>query len=442
MQEQSYIIFAGQREWQICAISDGDMRFANVTVDKPSAQQAAGLAADALREQGYRGHGVLLALPSLWCHSANVSTADLPRRNRTAMLYRLEEKLPFPAEGMVADFIAAADEQSALGVCCQLEVVEPIVQSLESQGIKVQSIAPADLLALQQLQSMKIVGDRIVVCADCESSAGVNLVAFVGGRLTAWSRTTADNFRFELELLSSEFQPPPPVQFVEENGELKDTEAPCPQFTAAHGTANRAAAARAARQALLGRAQPWIELRRDSLAAPDALELKRRPLNALLASAVVLLLAAALVMGVRALRYHRLEASNRQQLEDRFRRQFPGWAVPPNLKIVIESEHRKAAEAMRTLPPEARKSAIRTLADVLGRLPAEDRFTANSFHFDDDWFDMQGEIGSFEQLDAIAKAVRQSGMDVRAPDARRLPGGTWSFTLHGSYPSVTTARGG
>src|SRR5688500_10313053 len=47
-----------------------------------------------------------LAVPTAWCLCASVSTDELPRTDRhEALRYRLEEKLPVPAEDVVADFI-------------------------------------------------------------------------------------------------------------------------------------------------------------------------------------------------------------------------------------------------------------------------------------------------------------------------------------------------
>src|SRR5947209_18703807 len=65
---------------------------------------------DSLRSAGYAGQGVVLGVPSGACLCAPILSDDLPSKDRRrAMLYRLEEKIPLPAEEVVADFIPTSE---------------------------------------------------------------------------------------------------------------------------------------------------------------------------------------------------------------------------------------------------------------------------------------------------------------------------------------------
>src|SRR5207248_591355 len=127
----SFILFPGSTTWRIGVVRDGQVALTAIAVPaNTSHDQTAALVAVALNGAGYEGQGTILALPSAWCFSASIGTADLRRHDRKAMLFRLEEKLPLAAEALIADFIphhsAAASSStpsSALGICVRIETV-------------------------------------------------------------------------------------------------------------------------------------------------------------------------------------------------------------------------------------------------------------------------------------------------------------------------------
>jgi hypothetical protein len=126
----SYVLFAGDEVWRVRSGGAVDeVRFERGA----GAKEVAAAVTAKLRGRGYQGQGVLLALPAAWCLSAVISTADLPRQDRAAMAFRLEEKLPLAAENFTADFVPLADGR-ALGVCVANERVVSLVEALEGAG--------------------------------------------------------------------------------------------------------------------------------------------------------------------------------------------------------------------------------------------------------------------------------------------------------------------
>src|SRR5205814_7079477 len=123
--------------------------------------QIAAAAADSLKQLGHGASPVTLAIPSNWCLCATIRTDDLLKSDYKSLLYRLEEKLPWPAESITADFIRHND--SALGICIKTEKVRPLIDALESHGIPIQIITPTALLAAGQTQGLVIIesGDHV-----------------------------------------------------------------------------------------------------------------------------------------------------------------------------------------------------------------------------------------------------------------------------------------
>jgi GspL periplasmic domain len=436
--------------WRIGMVADSGPLVVEISVPaQASAPESAACVAAALSRHGYDRGGVILAVPSAWCMAATISAADLPRHDRKAMLFRLEEKLPVPAEGVVADFIPLGPEggsERMLGVCVQIDLLRPLVEALESHHVTVQSIAPAVLLAAQQVQDQAHVGPQLLICGE---GGHVNLLALNDGLPAAWALlpARAEDVRRELEVLSTEFETAPRMRAIDIDSDLLAAigiggggDEKTFETGAATGTLCNIAID-AADSVLSGRRPPWIEFRQGPLAAADRLRRHRRPLNAFLAAAACLALAFTVATGLRAYRYDRKARSTQAQMVSEFARAFPGWATPANVKSMIESEHRKAeARTPASLPSESHGSALRVLQSVLGGLPADLRVSVERMTFTDTGFELDGRLTSYEDLDRLAAGARKAGLEVSQPQARKDASGIWSFTLRGAQPGRPPAR--
>ena len=134
MASQGFILF----------VSDDDAspwRLAPVFGDAPAVEVAPSPAqvALSLRQAGYRGEGIVLALPSTWCVAATIDIANVPTRDYRSMTYRLEEHLPLAAESIVADFVVRGGR--ALAVCAKIDVLRETIAGLEAEGIAVKTFA-------------------------------------------------------------------------------------------------------------------------------------------------------------------------------------------------------------------------------------------------------------------------------------------------------------
>jgi hypothetical protein len=434
MSQNTFVLFAGAKSWRVAARASGETRFLDVDFSaQASLDQVAYAVSQTLQNISYDGQPVLLAIPSAWCFSASIAISDLPRHDRKPMLYRLEEKLPLSAEGVVADFITHGDE--ALGVCAKLSVLAPLIEALESKHIPVQSVSPARLLTAQSAQSSKR-DARVLLCGH---NGQVDLFAFEGASPVGWAVAGADarDIGRQLPLLCMALPAVPNLEAIDLDPALiSSLKESLSQTIDVHPGPADSLAVDAAAEVVSGRRRPWIELRRGPLGIHDPLRLHRRPLNAALAAVFVLLLCVSAALLYRAHRYGTVASSAGRQMVEAFRAQFPGWEVPANVRVIVESEHRKAAVAASGAAPIGpTRSALQTLDAILGRMPTEGRFTIDRMSFGDTSFEMEGQVRSNEQLDGIAEAARLAGMEVEPPEARKNAEGFWSFVIRGAAPS-------
>jgi type II secretory pathway component PulL len=366
---------------------------------------------------------VVVAIPSAWCLAARVESSVNARDDHKTLLFRLEEKLPLAAEQIVADFILQehSGRAHALGVAARLEVLRPLVAAVEAAGLVVRSVSPLALLAAQQ-SAADDPGDAIELWPE---GAQVNVIARRGRRTTAWSLVAGDDsdaMRRETDVQRMAFDRPPRVERREQL---------------------EASAATTARSILAGRTRPWVELRRGALSSADRIRSHRRPLNLALAAAAALLILLTGAMLVRAARYERLVTTYERQLASEFSRAFPDWPPPTNVRAVIDSEFRKAQAQRAGAGLNARQtSALRTLHDVLSRFPAHARCDVDHLTFGDGSFELQGRLHALEDVEPLAAAAREAGLEVPPPVTRRGEDGSWAVTLRGARPQPSVAVAG
>lgn len=430
MAHRPFILFPSPTAWRIASPGATD----DVPVDADaSAEQTAAAVAGQLRSRGYSGQGVLLAIPSDWCLAASISTAGVPRNDRAALCFRLEEKLPVAAEQFTADFVQHGD--AALGVAALNDRLLPVVQALEGAGVVVQSIAPAALLALQAMADAAPSG-RIVLLQEGDH---VSLISLEGGQPVGWALVEAEpaSVRVALDLALMQL----PEASVRPHGLAASLLAALHGYdlsqAAVSGERVDQSAASLAPAILSGRVRPWVEFRRDALAVTDRLRVIRRPLNAALVAATLCCLVLGGVFLFRAHQYDQLADRHERDLAERFRSEFPNWDVPANVRVMVASELKKLkAAGTSALPVEARESALRILHDVFARLSEESTagITIDRMTLNDTSLEIEGRAKTNDAVDPLVSAVRAAGLDAPPPQMRKLnqPVTPWSFTIKGA----------
>jgi len=380
--------------------------------------------------------------------AATIDTSDLRHRrgrrtlglHREGLLYRLEPKIPIEAESLVADYISHG--QFALAVCAPIERLQPLIQSLEAADVPVCSIVPAPLLALQG-RPPKQTGahngsSQLIFVGASVGKSYVDLFRMEDDRPAAWricEPTAAALLReTKLEAIRSAKE----TRLLDLcTGEPLATNGPTHAATRCDPEAINLAAARSAASVVEGRLLPWIELRRDALAAPHALRRIQRPLSFAIVALLLLLTTIAAAFWWRARHYDALTASHRTLQLAAYREVLPQGSEPIDLVSRLASEERRL-KGLRghddgEAPPE-QISALELLYRTLVSLPDDLRFRVTELRWESDKLYMEGQARSHADAEALAKALRQAArFTIEPPRSEQRPSGQGvTFTITGS----------
>ena len=442
MAQESWIIQLQNNRWRLWADSpdrDEPIDEAVLEGDRSDAayNTAAKQLANTLTQHGYTGEGVALALPSDAYLCAGIDTQGLPRRQaRTAMLYRLEEKLPVAVEQVVADFVTGKDQ--ALGICLLTDKWQPVINAFKSAGIAVELISSTALLALQHhIETDPEDHCDAVLCVDGQR---LELFTLDSHSPTRWNSLPAETGDLEVHLKVLVAGRDAPLRVALQAPALPDltrrVEAvhPC-QAISSVDAATSVAAVRAAGRALTGKLQPWVNFCQGPLAAAGPVGQLRTPLKAAVAAAVVLWVCLTGAMWARARGYQAIAAQHESQQAALYEELFPGQAPPLNVKSRLNSEHRRLAGVRKgdrsTLPAPA--SVLPLLHGVLKGMPTNTRYTVLELQLDENSLYIEGQVNSHGNADTIATAVKQhTGWDIQPPRTEKLGDGGIAFTVRGT----------
>lgn len=439
MTKTAFTLFVSDQTWRIGLAADEP-----AVLDVPPSEASdpasqAKAAAALLREKGYSGEGLIVAVPSAWSLCASIPTDGLPRRNRReAMLFRLEEKLPAAAEDMVADFVVHPNH--ALGVCLLLEKIELLVTELETAGIAVEAICPASLLALQEFLST---GRNQEPCAFLWGHEGqVELFFLSQGRPVAWFLVADDLEALKVPIALRLLKTTGPLRalavglgesLARELADMADIE-----LTLGPSLSLPVAATSAAKALGHGHRQAWVNLRRDRLAVKDPARQIRRPLQVAFLAAAVFLASLAAATFYRAQSYRRMALKADARAMDIFRETIPNQPAPMDIRPRMESEARKvqAVSGQGSQIPR-QPSALLVLREALRRLPDDVRFRLLDIRVQGEGLTLEGATRSHALADRLAGSLRtQNGFTVEPPRTKARADGGVDFTLRASVPAA------
>ena len=434
-----WCIFVGPDHWRVATVRAGHVVSESASFP-PEASVDARVEAlrTCLASQGYTDAPTVLACPSAWFLCAAFSTDGLERaRRRKAMAFRMEEHLPVAAEDLVADFVEVGG--SALGVCGELATLKPLIDAMESRGICVRHISPQALLAAAQVVDQ--LSDVDAVISRFGAAEGGDLIEIRHGKPTAWAWLADDGAESRQRLAAWE---------AAQQTKAKVAMLACSHPVEEFGTALRidqvklpmalddAAALQAAR-VLEQSASPWIDLRRDSLAAADSFESVRKPMTMLAAAMALLMICVIGATQWRGRQYAAQRDEFLRQQSDVFRAAMPNQRVPASIKGRLMSEHQKLAGLSGKLPGGGtgggdggvlRSSALSQLQVVLLSLPGDLRYRILNLSLQPDRIRVDGQARSHAEAERIAAALRETGTyAVEPPKTEALKDGGVSFVF-------------
>ncbi|QDU70614.1 hypothetical protein [Mucisphaera calidilacus] len=356
---------------------------------------------------------VIILLRSQRCLAASIATNELERgQRRKALAFRLEEHLPIAAEQVVVDFIETQDH--ALGVCTDLETLQPVVRAFEQLGIQIPHILPEAMLLAAALHKQQNTLDAIAVTHPDESQRAVDLIELSTGKPIHWHwyPELGDDLVDHLASLASAESGPPSLALVTPDAEDLARFEPHTQSLHHIDQPRDELLRDAARDLLEGRLTPWFDLRRDRLAPPDRFETYRGSAILLAAAAIFCLACIITLTQWWGAQYRSIADDLVAEQVTVFKEAFPDQRVPVNIVARLRSESRKLAgisgndvsDPSLLRPP----SALTILHRFLTALPRDQRFRVTELSIEADTFRVDGEARSHAEAERIAQTVRAS----------------------------------
>jgi hypothetical protein len=430
---ERWILLQRPHGWLLGRLERGQAIVAELppTEDRELAVAIAGI----LKQRHYRGEGIVLGVDSNACLIGSVLVDD-PRvlRHRQRLIYEFEEALPVPAEELTVDF--SVGNGRALGVAVQTATWTGVIESLQESGVQVQAIVPTAFLAASTVVDAKA---REPVWLLWEDGQRVELLVVADGSPLDWRTMPADPKLLTQHLGMHALEAAPPSRIIfrsasdttraalESGSELKiDFLADSPTLVDA--------AIDAGDRLLRGNSTPWVDVRREALASSDPYKPVRGLLNLVTAAAVILLLAASGVLLFRAQRYEQAANAYLASQEEVFRDVLPGRRLPRGILRVLESEHAKAAGLTGQAAdlPETTPMLV-VVRELLTALPQGLRFRLNEVRCEQGRINIDGEVRTHADGDALAAALRRQGFQVPAPRTQQLPNQGVSIRLTAQY---------
>ncbi|HUY31657.1 MAG TPA: hypothetical protein VMV69_02680 [Pirellulales bacterium] len=493
MSPMHWTIFPADERWRLARSSaEGPVFFDVETLTDggqgaPDAMGADGLAeggvvervVQVLRQEGYADEGVVLALPSRCCMAVTIANSDeSAARDPQALAFALEQQLPLAAE----EFVAASIDGDAgrLGLAIAIEPVREWIDALETAGVVVQSVAPAALLAVQELgkrderQSPRV-APRILANPDTDgvlanpttarilANSATNVVAWqdgaylecfvlTNGKPRAWHHLPAERAALAQYLgigaltnvaASGSGMTSAALYVTACNlaPHLLETIARLPGVVqeSIGDKPLHALAATAAARVLEGTMAPWAEFRIGALANADPFRAVARPLRFAALAIIVCLAVVAGTMFFRAHGYRALAARCHEQQAEVFRRALPGQTVPAGIVSRLESEYGKLAASKSAPIAGTSGSALVLLHRLLAGLPQDVHYRLLEIRLQDGRIELDGEVATHGHADRIAAALRGQELQVDVPRSQQLPNQTVGVRLSASLaPLVTT----
>lgn len=396
-----------------------------------------------LREAGYAGEPVLLAIPAERCMVASLALNRQQRKRQQARLFAIEESLPLAAESLVADFVMQGEHQESFGVAADVHEFSPMVEAFEAAGIRIEAICPTTLLAVQSLVRTRAVPPNARLLL--QAGEFFELVTLRDGQPRDWRRLSATSdalLRQERETSLRERDPLPLYLVDVHPSFIQDlATAGVPASVMDFGvsedgsdiTAMERAAATQVDFALSYRQSPWIDLRRGSLAPTDRLRRSRVLIRLAAVSAVILFLALVASMYGRAYRLEQLANDYAARQRQLFVQTFPNQRVPlgGGVRTRMESERTKLASATG-ISSEAPQldSAVKTVHQLLASLPNDLACDWQQLRFEPvGKVTLEGHVKSHREAARVAEALSRGGFDVEAPVAESLSNNLLSLRL-------------
>ena len=409
-----WFLLQTSRGWRIAAADPDNPTFHDLECTCDAAPDVLGNTVAAFLEDcGSSAKNIVLGVSSTSAMVGSLEVSLDDQRSLRTLEYELESVLPFAAEEVVADF--ACNGEHVFGVCVKIEDWLPVVIELEMRGLRVQSISPVALLAMQAYLTQATAQDAELVL--WREDPSLDLFHCCGRAVTNWCHWSDDPRAAARQLAVESLSGRQPVRchIVNAADSVTDLGSGI-EFHRVETKSLAEHALQAAASVLEGNSSPSIELRREELAAGDPNRALRGSLRFLYVAAAICLTVLASVFWFKSVQYRwRSEELQRQQAAA-FREAFPQARVPAGVLSRLRSEHGKLRSARSWQgDTELPVSALHVLFEFLAALPDQQRYRFREFRIEDGKIDVDVELRSHNGANVLVSSFENRGFAVSAP---------------------------
>ena len=359
--------------------------------------------------------GILVGSPDVL--AANFPLDDPRTRGNRELSYEMEVKVPLAAEEFTADFVIHDGE--VFGACVASSRWEPIVLAFERRGLRLHFISPTALLAAQSL----LPTCDILLWQHDEHAEWIRLRNQLP---IAWRHLPLDrddlSRTVHVESIRSETSLSLAVAGLDEET-LRLLRSGAPDETQIDTIETESLLTHAlntATEVFAGTAMPWIELRREALAASDPLRAIGGSLRFTFAATLIFLIC---LCGALTYRSWKIGAAADELERSRqvvYREVFPNGAMPTAVLSRLRSEKQKLRGARgNTGELQWRPTGLRVLHDALSALPQQERFYIREIRIEDGELTIDVRMRSHGSVDVLVSALERQGFQVNAPATTR-----------------------
>jgi hypothetical protein len=377
---------------------------------------------------------LMIATDSQSTLTGRFATPPGHRKNRRMLSYELEDWLPWAAEDIVSDYVAAGNE--LFGAAIRLDAFLPFVTEIERRGMRIQSISPKLMLALQSLGKEVDLKSHDVLM--WQEGSSCDLVCLAQGHIRKWqhvrSEDTAIRHYLAVEILESGAS----LRVAIVNGsaamQTRLTEFEEVRLEPISTEALIDHVHRASETVLAGSESPWIEFRRDLLAGGDRIRTVRTELSWLTAAAAALLIAIALASWSRAVQNDQQILQLRARQESLFRESIPASQIPAGIFSRLRSEHTKLLGAHASgdqidLPVPA----LNVLFEFLDGLPAAQSWQFPEIDIENGQLRIDAELPSHASANTLVAALRKHGFQIDSPTTNQIGDALVETRIYGRF---------
>lgn len=403
---------------------------------KGGGPEVAAQISQSLKQNGYRGERVMIALGTDSCFPATYVVDDaVVLKNRDFLSYEFERFLPFSAEEIVADFVFREKHVFGVGVCIDRHA--QLIKALRFEDIQIAAICPHSMLAAQSLMEKVPFESGVNNFWMLIDGAGAfELVLIEDRQPHRWLRlpSSPESAAQTLELLHQQDNSNQDNCRIWAVGTVGDSTSSTPvapvlpttqqlvqrlSFPVQLKTADQSLKLSAetksiARKILDGKAKPWFEFNRGVFSTGDRFANVRSAINY---SLIAVSLGILMVMASLAWQTHQLNqarSKQRRAQEAAFAQLHPGAAIPKGIKMRLQIERKQLLEKQAfAKATQIQGSPLVSLQMLLSSIPAKMAIDMQRIKFQPDGsVDFDAQFANRADAEALKQRFVEAGFEV------------------------------